>query len=271
MSPGRTPVDRGLLDLAVRVVEQAGRIAADAFFNGSTRQLKADGTEVTEADLAVEDFIRTELARATPDDAVYGEEAGESTGRSGRRWVIDPISGTGYFTRGMPVFANLLAYEDEHGSAIGLINLPIQHEMLYAARGGGCWLRTGTGAVRQVTVADRADLDGALTLAMNQHAWTDELVLALHRRTALVGGIHHGAFYVATGRVDAVVATHQGYEDLAPLPVIMSEAGAVVTDINGAPALTGDGSMIAANPRLHAALAQLLTDLPHTRGPKALP
>jgi histidinol-phosphatase len=265
-------VDRDLLDLAVRVVDEAGRIAADAFFAGSARRLKADGTEVTDADVAVEDFIRAELARATPDDAVFGEEAGESTGRSGRRWVIDPISGTGYFTRGMPVFANLLAYEDEHGSAIGVINLPIQHEMLFAARGGGCWLRTGAGqrTARQVSVADRADLDGALTLAMNQHTWTDELVLALHRRTALVGGIHHGAFYVATGRVDAVVATHQGYEDLAPLPVIMSEAGAVVTDIDGTPPLTGDGSMIAANPRLHGALVQLLTELPRTRGPKAL-
>jgi histidinol-phosphatase len=65
--------------------------------------------------------------------------------------------------------------------------------------------------------------------------------------------------------VDAVVATHQGYEDLTPLPVIMTGAGAAVFELDGMPLLTGDGTMVAANLRLRAALVQMLTGLPRRR------
>ncbi len=75
---------------------------------------KAGGTDVTDADLAVEELIRSELLRQTPGDEVYGEEAGTISGSSGRRWIIDPIDGTAYFVRGIPLFASLIAYEDEH-------------------------------------------------------------------------------------------------------------------------------------------------------------
>jgi histidinol-phosphatase len=58
-------------------------------------------TEVTDADLAVEDAIRATLKRARARDAVHGEER-EDTGYGPRRWVIDPIDGTRNFVRGVP-------------------------------------------------------------------------------------------------------------------------------------------------------------------------
>jgi histidinol-phosphatase len=100
---------------------------------------------VTDADLAVEELIRTELLRHMPHDVVYGEEAGTVAGSSGRRWIIDPIDGTTYFANRIPLFGNLIAYEDEHGPAIGVINEPIAQRMIFAGRGLGCLGLSGPG------------------------------------------------------------------------------------------------------------------------------
>ncbi|WP_433177164.1 inositol monophosphatase family protein [Actinoallomurus sp. CA-150999] len=75
-------VDRDLLDFAVALAERAGRVAAERFFAADFGVVeKRDGSEVTDADFAVESLIRTELHRRFPDDEIYGEEAGVSTGR----------------------------------------------------------------------------------------------------------------------------------------------------------------------------------------------
>lgn len=274
--PVTPAVDRGLLDFAVTTAVAAGDLAADLFHRTGPARLKADGTEVTDADVAVEEFIRAELTRRTPDDAVLGEEAGLTAGTSGRRWVVDPISGTAYFARRMPLFATLLAYEDEHGPAIGVITSPLGRETVFAARGRGCWVRQGNGETTRARLSDRSELDGALTLASNQHTFSEELLVALHRRAALVGGIHHPLVHLLTGRVDAVVMTCQSHDDLAPVPVLLAEAGGAASALDGGPVLeagrlkAGEGTLLAANTALQRQLLSITSGLDATRGPKAL-
>jgi histidinol-phosphatase len=264
------------MDFAVETAEAAGKLAAQLFFDQSPARRKADGTEVTDADVIVEDFIRDALARHAPEDAVLGEEAGLTTGTSGRRWVIDPISGTAYFARRMPQFATLLAYEDEDGSAIGVIAAPMARETVFAGRGLGCWVAQEGGDVRRARLSGHVELDGALTLAANQHTFSDELLATLHRRTTLVGGIHHPVAHLLTGRVDAVVMTCQGQDDLAPVPVLLAEAGGTVTELGGGPVRGSGplpehgGTLLAANPELHRRLLAATAGLTATRRPKAL-
>ena len=207
-------MDEDLVAFAVGLATRAGDLAARMFLAGTSRTHKPDGTEVTAADIAVEELIRTEIARYAPDDGVLGEEFGEAPGRSGRRWVTDPISGTGYFTRRMPLFATLLAVEDAQGPAVAVIDQPMQRELVFAVRGGGCHVLTDRAtdprAAHRARVSTRPDAAGALTLTANQHAWSDALMRAMHPRVALVGAVHHGAVHIATGRVDALVMTHQG-------------------------------------------------------------
>ena len=109
---------------------------------------KSDGTPVTEADRAAERLIRAHLAERHPDDAVLGEEEADVAGTSGLTWVIDPIDGTKAFTRGVPLYSNLLAVLDEHGPVIGVINLPALGTTVYAGRGLGCF-RDGKPGARQ--------------------------------------------------------------------------------------------------------------------------
>ena len=94
---------------------------------------------MTDADRAAEDFLRSEIAEAFPDDTIIGEEAENYVGDSTRRWIIDPIDGTASFVRGVPLYSSLLAMVDEHGPAIGIIHLPALGESLVAGRGLGAY------------------------------------------------------------------------------------------------------------------------------------
>src|SRR6185295_18401591 len=109
-------IDTALLDEVVTLVRAAGDLTLKWFrADDLAVERKGDGTPVTAADKAAERFLREELGRRFPDDAVIGEEESYSAGTSGRTWVIDPIDGTKSFTHGVPLYSNLLALYDERG------------------------------------------------------------------------------------------------------------------------------------------------------------
>jgi histidinol-phosphatase len=258
-------VDRELLELAAGVAQRAGAYAAERFFAADfTTRSKQDGTDVTDVDLAVEDLVRTELLRRAPDDGIYGEEAGFVAGTSGRRWVIDPIDGTGYFANRIPLFTNLIAYEDEYGPAIGVINHPVAQRIVFAGRGLGCWVRTGDGPARRGVLRGQAGLRETRTQLANPATWHAELLAVLHQN-AWITGYLGGVTGVVTGVLDAVVMAGfpQGYEDLAPLPVIVDEAGGRVTDLSGGPLLSGPGTALVSTGHRHDELLRLVAGLPH--------
>ena len=264
------PVDQDVLDFAVDLARRAGELAAERFFAGDVHtSRKPDGSEVTAADLAVEELVREDLARHAPGDEVHGEEAGTTPGTSGRRWIVDPIDGTYYFARRMPVFNTRLAFEDEHGPAVGVIREPVARQTVFAGRGRGCWRSTGAAPAR-ARVSDRTRLSGGRTGMGNPGTWSEELLQALHRRVFLVPG--GGTVGVATGQIEAYViaGAPMGYEDLAPLPVIVHEAGGRVTDLAGAPVLAGDGTVLITNGYLHDGFLALVRGLPTARDWRAL-
>ncbi|MFD7662077.1 inositol monophosphatase family protein [Streptomyces sp. NPDC059788] len=274
------PVSPELFAFTVRLATRAGRLAAEGFHGDLTSERKVDGTEVTSVDLAVEDLVRKELAAAFPADAVLGEEAGPRAGTSGRRWVIDPVNGTRQFTDRVPTFSCDLAYEDEHGPAIGVVHLPMSRQTVAAGRGLGCWLlpgedpdplealRTGHGRLR---AGGRTELSGARTQAHNIAGWPESLLTALHRRVLLVptGG---GVVDVLAGRADAwvIAGPAMAYHDLAPLPVIVAEGGGRITDLTGAPVLAGDGSVLITNGALHDAFLEVVAESGESHEARAL-
>jgi kynurenine formamidase len=85
-----------------------------------------------------------------------GEEEADVAWTSGRTWILDPIDGTQSFIHGVPLFANLVALEDRHGPAVGVINVPGLDECVWAGRGRGCFV---DGEPAQVS--DRTSLRGA--------------------------------------------------------------------------------------------------------------
>jgi myo-inositol-1(or 4)-monophosphatase len=133
----RTDADESeLLEIAVEAAEAAARELRARF---GTRQSgirsKSTPTDpVSDADVAAERAIRAVLEHRRPDDAILGEEGGETGAGSALRWVVDPLDGTVNFLYGIPQFAVSVAVEDAAGSVAGVVVDPIRQECFAAGR-----------------------------------------------------------------------------------------------------------------------------------------
>jgi histidinol-phosphatase len=262
MMPGVAPADPSLaelLDVAVSLTRQAGELTLRWFrAKDLTVDRKGDGTPVTEADRTAERFLRQEITRRFPDDAIVGEEEADTSGSSGRTWIIDPIDGTKAFTHGVPLYSNLLAVEDAEGPAIGVINLPALTETVWAGRGLGCWVNE-----QPARVSSRDRLAGSYLSSCGFDYWTDPMMAAARasRASLRTWGDGYGYALVATGRIDAMVDPVVARWDVAPMPVILSEAGGRFTDLEGRDGTEG-GTGLATNGRLHDEWLERFRGLP---------
>ena len=258
------PVEPELVDEVVALAHLAGDLTLRHFRSVDLQvDLKRDGTPVTVADQGAERLLRDEIAGRYPDDAIVGEEEPPSAGTSGRRWIIDPIDGTKAFTRGVPLYTNLIGVEDEHGVAVGVINMPAIGEAVYAGRGLGCFCN---GAPARVST--HAGLPGAYLSSSGYSSWPDATLLAAKQAGVELRtwGDGYGYALVATGRVEAMFDPVAELYDLAPMPVIIAEAGGRFTDLQGGSG-PGGGSGLATNGTIHDDLLALLVPAPHTPGP----
>lgn len=220
---------------------------------------KVDETPVSEADRAAEVAIRAHLGRVVPGDAVLGEEYGASGVPGGRRWIIDPIDATMNYVRGVPVWATLIALEDEEGIAIGVVSAPALGCRWWGGRGLGAWSggrRIAVSAVDRITDA-HLSINSIVT---HEQQGLGPQILALSRRCARTRGF--GDFWsfmlLAEGAVDLVVEPVAAVWDLAPLLVIVEEAGGRFTDLSGHRTIAG-GNAVASNGRLHDAALSAMT------------
>ena len=249
------PIDQATLDTAVALTRAAGERTLRWFRAADLAvERKGDGTPVTAADRDAERFLRERLAEAFPGDGVLGEEEAPTPSTTGRRWILDPIDGTKAFTCGVPLYSNLLALEDEHGIAVGVINLPALGETVWAGRGLGCWSERGP-----AQVSDHQDLAGAYVMASSFSGWSATRLAALDAAGALLRtwGDGYGYALVATGRVAAMVDQAAAPYDVGPMPVILAEAGGRFTDLGGEDTIEG-GSGVGTNGHLHDELLGLL-------------
>jgi histidinol phosphatase-like enzyme (inositol monophosphatase family) len=252
-----SPVDPELLDAAVTIIRKAGALTLEHFRHPELDIIhKGDGTPVTIADREAERFVREQLEELFPDDGILGEEEAEKIGTSGRRWILDPIDGTKAFTRGVPLYTNLLALEDEDGISVGVINVPALDETVAAGRGLGCFAN----GVR-VSVNDRPSLDGGCISTSGFNIWSDEAMLRVKRSGVQLRtwGDGYGYVLVATGRIEAMVDPVAELYDLAPMPIILAEAGGRFTSYAGEDG-PGHGSGVASNGKVHDDVLALLRD-----------
>ena len=252
------PADPDDLAFAVEVATDAGAVTLEHFRSTGLRvDRKDDGTPVTAADLAAERLVRRRLAHDHPTDGIIGEEHGDHDGATDRTWVVDPIDGTKAFARGVPLYATLIALVDQHGPAIGVIHLPALGETIAAARGHGA---TSNGT--PCRVSDHDTLEGAYAMTSGFSYWPgDGLRRVLESPISLrTWGDAYGYALVATGRADAMIYPLANPWDVAPMAVIIPEAGGVFTGVDGAvePTAWRAGSGMATNGRIHDQLAAVI-------------
>jgi histidinol phosphatase-like enzyme (inositol monophosphatase family) len=236
-----------LLDFGVGLAREAGEITRQYFRKEFEMRLKGKDNFVTQADLEAEKFLRAEIGARFPEDAILGEEGGATDGGSGRRWIIDPIDGTYSFVHGVPFYGVLLGLEIEGEPSVGVINIPALGELVYAAKGLGCFSNGEPARVSQT-----ASLEDALLLATDFGtcarygfgAAADELQRrAAARRT---WGDCYGYLLVATGRADVMLDPVMNVWDCAALLPVVEEAGGTFTDWRGRRSITS-GNAVATN------------------------
>jgi histidinol-phosphatase len=235
------------LALALALADAADALTLPAFDRGERAVVKADGTPVTEADRVVERVLRERLGAARPDDGVLGEEFGEA-GRGARRWVLDPLDGTEWFARGIPVWGTLIALEDSDGPLVAVVSAPALRRRWWAERGGGAF-RDGV----RIEVSSVARVEDAFVAHANLFLGFEIDASALLATARLSAGFESflALTLLAEGAVDAALSPRGFVWDLLPVQLIVEEAGGVFTDFDGARTASGRGG-VAANPALHA-------------------
>jgi histidinol-phosphatase len=236
------------LELALELADLAAPLALTRFHeHGLVVETKADLTPVTEVDRDVETAIVERLARERPDDGVLGEEHGVRAGGR-RRWIVDPIDGTRNYARGIPIWATLVALEEDGEMTLGVVSAPALGRRWWAERGTGAF---ADGDAIQVSAVDRIE-DAVLCFQLE--AAPAELVdRCWHARSF---GDFWAHMLVAEGAVDgAVDAVGVSLWDMAAVQVIVEEAGGRFSDLTGAPRPDGRGG-VTSNGLLHDELLE---------------
>jgi histidinol-phosphatase len=241
------------LQLALALADRADEITMRHFRTEFEVRTKADRTPVTDVDEAVERMIVDRLWQERPHDGILGEELGARGGTT-RRWIVDPIDATKNFIRGIPVFATLIALENE----LGVVSAPALGRRWWASRGEGAFCNGAPIHVSAVRDLGTAQIGYDDVLGFEKHD-LGEKFLALQRRCGRARGF--GDFWthmlVAEGAIEIAVEPEIAHWDVAAVQVIVDEAGGRFTNLGGEARADG-GSAVSTNGRLHDAVLEAL-------------
>ena len=269
------PLPADLVGLASAAAQEAGELLLARHGRVAVVQTKSSPTDVvTEMDHAAETLIRDRLLAARPDDAILGEEGGQ-TGAGPVRWIVDPIDGTVNYLYQLPGWAISVAAEVGGVIVAGAVCVPLQRSTFTATLGGGAWLESaweGNGLRRLSCNRDVALSDALVATgfgyAAAQRADQGRVVAAVLPRVRDIRRAGVAAVdlcSVAAGRVDAYYEQGLHYWDVAAGGLIAREAGAVTGDLRGGE--TGAAMTVAAAPGLFGELRDLLASLDADRLP----
>ena len=247
------------LEAAISAAKAAGDVILPFFRSDLHIEIKADQSPVTEADRAAEQVIVETLQQSFPDYGVLGEEFGAQSGTADARWIIDPIDGTKNFIRGIPYFATLIGLEEAGEITAGVVYAPAEQALFYAAKGEGAFTQ-GQDRLHVSSIADLAQatlVHGGLDILRQHGHWEGftRLVDATARQRGF--GDYFAHTFVFRGQAEVMVEAGVSPWDLAPLKIIVEEAGGQFSDFTGAPTIYG-GNAVVSNGRVHDAVIDLL-------------
>lgn len=251
------------LDLLLGAAKGAGEIAR-RFWRKDPRTWEKDAGAgpVTEADLAVNDYLHQQLLGARRSYGWLSEESADDPSRldAARSFIIDPIDGTRAFIDGQQGFSHALAVAEAGRIVAAVVHLPVMgltytaHENGPATLNGRVISPTDQGIAGARVLTPRASMDAAFWRGGTPPPFRREFRPSLAWRLCLA----------AEGRFDAALSLRAAWEwDIAAGSLIAQRAGAVVTDQAGRemrfnnPEPLVDGLVIA-GPRLHAELMAAL-------------
>jgi len=240
-------------------------IIAMRFFRADEIRIdrKDDGSAVTQADRGVEEMARAKVAASGLALDVLGEEMGgenakgpATTGRA--RLIIDPVDGTEEFSRGISTFGTLLGIERDGEIVAGMASAPALGVRWWAYRGEGAYRN---GKRIRVSNVEKLNAGMAFTGGTGPNKNREKIEKMRRLLDAAKHGRSLGGFWqhmlVAEGSIEAALDLHSKAWDLAPLALIVEEAGGRATDVNGRRSIYS-GNLVSTNGKIHDEVLALL-------------
>jgi histidinol-phosphatase len=233
------------LSFALAVSAEVAAVSLNYFSQGVEVVTKDDGSPVTKADKEVEALMRKAIVERFPADSILGEEEGVTAGSSSagsgkgheqlqRKWIIDPIDGTYNFARGIPIWSTLLALEVQSQVVLGVVSAPAMKEQFHAALGGGAFKNGRPIHVSNIDKIGRALFNfGGPNRIEAAGLWPNlqEVVKLTERQRGF--GDYLGFSLVFEGKAEAMLEVDVKPWDLAPMKIIVEEAGGCFIDLSG--------------------------------------
>lgn len=246
------------IEVARLLAEEAGALAADYQRQGVKAEDKADESPVTAADRACEKLIVERITREFPEDGILGEEGANRETKSGRKWIVDPIDGTRDFVRGIPLWSVLIGLEQDGQIVAGVAYSPRQNLLLSAKKGAGAWANGRRLHVSQKTNPSDAVLSFNGFNKKGVERFESKLLPWVRKFWAvrsLAGALD--AMLVAQGMADVSMDPVAAPWDLAPLKILVEEAGGKFGSFDGENTIYG-GNAYACTPGLESYVRELL-------------
>jgi myo-inositol-1(or 4)-monophosphatase len=235
------------------------RAAHRVAFKGQTTNL------VTEMDERAEELIVGRLAAAFPDDAILAEERGAARGRSGRRWIVDPLDGTTNYAHGLAVFSVSIALEVDRRIALGVAYDPSADELYVAERGRGATVNDAPLVVSSAATLEASLLATGFPYNIRETRdtnLTEYAAFALRcRGVRRLGSAVLDLAWVAAGRLDGFWELRLGPWDVAAASLFVEEAGGRITNLVGGPVEVDAPAVVASNGRIHDEMLAVLRQI----------
>jgi len=261
-------VDRSLSALApalAETVRAAGDVALKTFRQPLRQWIKGESSPVSEADIAVNEFLQERLLGLAGGIGWLSEETEVDPARleAENVWIVDPIDGTRAYLAGQDDWTISVALAARGRQTIGVVFAPVSQELFLAVAGRGA---TRNGAT--IAASAGRDMTGAKVVGPKRHInWLASLnanAIPMPR----IGSIALRLARVAQGVLDAAFAGGNSHDwDLAAADLLVHEAGGALTAITGETLTYNSselvhGALLAAGQERHTALISMVRDHP---------
>lgn len=261
----RTSGGRNKVTIAIHAAQAAGGLLRDHFRKGVEAGFKGDTEPVTELDHQSESMIAKILKTAYPRFGFLAEEQHVQIPSRKSYWVVDPLDGTMNYLRGMPLFSVSIALIEDGEVTLGVVYSPILDELFLARKGQGAWMNWNPIRVSKTTELSKALLasgfpyDAWSTERDNLSQWEYFTKRALTPRVS--GCASMDLCYVADGRFDGYWELDLQPWDMAAGVLIVTEAGGVVSSVDGESYEPLGHNILAANPKIHSLMLEALCNI----------
>ena len=225
-----------------KIVRAAGEVAMNYFNDLPNLAVNKKSTRdlVTDADVAVENYLKDALHKQCPEYGFWGEESGQTANQTSR-WIVDPIDGTHSFSKGQYFWGVSVALEIDGELILGAVYGPALDDYYCAEKGKGAW-KNG----KPIRVSDETNLGASMVstgfACLRQYLEDNNLARFARIAQATTGQRRLGSAAldlctVADGQVDAFWEQELNLYDVAGGALVVLEAGGTMTDFKGNPGI----------------------------------